>query len=500
MSDLKFNMCYRIRRDLVYSIIIFSKAGASKLKYNFHLIVIGGGSAGLTAASGAAGLGASVMLTEKENMGGDCLNYGCVPSKSFLRGAHLAKEFDSASEFGFSSHYTGDIPALMARVQRVVADIAPHDSEERYRALGVSVVKGKGTIEDSHTVSVSGKRYTAKSIIIATGSTALIPQIKGLEAVPYYTNRTIFDLKKTPHRLVVLGAGPIGLELGQGFRHLGAEVVIIDKGDALFKKDDPEAGRLMRDVFAKDGVELKLSAAIKEVSMNGEFISVTIEREGALETVSGDSLLVSLGRTPMTEGLNLDKNGIAADTKGYIITDAQMRTSVKNIYACGDITGPYQFTHMASYQAAVAIKNALFKMRAKVNYDAVPWCTYTKPEVAHVGHTESSAKSKNIFDKYILVSLSENDRARTENDTLGFLKLIISQKGKIIGATIVGDKAGEMIAPAVMAVSKGMGTEIFYDTILPYPTESEIYRTAALKNLQESVKPWQRKILDFLLK
>lgn len=440
------------------------------------------------------------MLAEKEKMGGDCLNYGCVPSKSFLKGAHLAKELDVASEYGFSVNYGSDIPALMARVERVIAEIAPHDSEERYRSLGVTVVKGDAAIEDCHTVSVSGKKYTAQSIIIATGSTALIPPIKGLDKVPYYTNRTVFNLKKNPRRLVVLGAGPIGLELGQGFRHLGAEVVIIDRGDDLFKKDDIEAGRVMRDVFAKDGVELKLSAAIKEVAMDKEIISVTIERGGALETVIGDTLLVSLGRAPVTEGLNLSNNGIAVDARGYIITDSQMRTSVKNIYACGDVTGPYQFTHMASYQASVVIKNALFKMRAKVSYDAVPWCTYTKPEVAHVGHTEESAKSKRVFGKHILVSLDENDRARAENDNRGFLKLIISTKGKVIGSTIVGDKAGEMLAPAAMAVSKGMGPEIFYHTVLPYPTESEIYRTAALKYLKESVKPWQSKILDFIFK
>lgn len=469
------------------------------MKYDYHIIVIGAGSAGLVVASGAATLGAKVALIERDKMGGDCLNAGCVPSKAFLKCAHLAKDIRESQKFGLEATIKEvDLAAIMERVRSVIKEIEPHDSRERYESLGVDVITGQGELIDNHTVKVYDKIITTKSIVIATGSQPVVPKIKGLEDVSYLTNRNIFDLKKLPKHLVILGGGPIGLELGQGFRHLGSKVTIIDRSTSLFGKDDAEVGPLMEKVFIEDGTQLKLKAKIIEVKKNNENITVVIEQGGKTQEITGDNLLVSLGRKPVTYGLGLEKVKVELNERGFVIVNKKLQTNIKNIYACGDSTGPYQFTHMAGYQAGIVIRNIIFHLGSKVDYSAVPWTTYTKPEVAHVGYTEPMAKKVGLFKEAIVVPLDEVDRAKTENDRIGFLKLILGNKGNIIGATLVGEKAGETIPLATLALKKKLKATTYLNMIFSYPTEAEIFRFASLKVLKNSFKDWQNKLIKLI--
>lgn len=466
------------------------------MRNQVDLVVIGAGSGGLFVAAGAAALGARVVLVENEKMGGDCLNTGCVPSKSFLKGAHLAKEIGNAKTFGIHASIDAiKIDELMHRVQTVIAAIAPHDSVERFEALGVTVLRGKGQLRDPHTVAVDDQLIDTKAIVIATGSQAAVPPIKGLDTVAYLTNQNIFNLKTKPQHLIVLGGGPIGLELGQGFCHLGSAVTIIDFSPALFTKDDQEVGPLMEKIFTAESINLKLSTKIVAVTKHPDGIAVVIEKDGVTEEIIGDQLLVSLGRAPVTAGLGLDELGIKVDPRGYIITNKKLQTNIKNIYACGDVTGPYQFTHMAGYQAGIVIKNSLFHLGAKANYSAVPWTTYTKPEVAHVGYTEAMAREARLFKSTILVPLTDNDRAQAENDTQGFLKLIVGNRNKLIGATLVSDKAGEMMPVASLAIQQKLTPGAFMKFIFAYPSEAEIFQAASRQALRNSFKPWQAKLI-----
>ncbi len=469
------------------------------MKYDYDIIVIGAGSGGLVVASGAAALGAKVALIESEKMGGDCLNAGCVPSKSFLKGAHLAHDMNYTELFGIKSTISKiDIHQLMDRVRSVIASIEPHDSKERYEELGVTVYSSHGLFFDDHTISVGQKQITGKSIVIATGSKPFIPSIEGLANIEFLTNRNIFDLKKQPKHLIVLGAGPIGLELGQGFAHLGSKVSIIDKGNGLFLKDEPEVGPIMEKVLHSDGIGLHLNAVIERIEKSDNGIGVTIIKNAKSETIYGDQLLVSLGRIPNTDHLNLESIGIKVGNRGQVITNDRLQTNIPHIYACGDVTGPYQFTHTAGYQAGIVIRNALFGLRKKQNYSGIAWTTYTKPEVAHVGVLEADAKAYGTYKKSIFISLEGIDRAKAENDVTGFLKLIVNKKGQITGATLVGDKAGEMISIANLAINQKLKPSVFLSLIFSYPTESEIFKFAALSDLKASLKPWQMGLLKKL--
>ncbi|MBZ9689127.1 FAD-dependent oxidoreductase [Clostridium estertheticum] len=469
------------------------------MKYDYHIIIIGAGSAGLVVASGAATLGARVALIEGEKMGGDCLNAGCVPSKAFLKCAHLAKDIRESQKYGLDSIINEvNLEDIMKRVKSVIEEIEPHDSRERFESLGVEVIIGRGEVLDGHTVKIGERIITSKSIVIATGSEPVIPKIKGLEDISYLTNRNIFDLKKLPKHLIILGGGPIGLELGQGFRHLGSKVTVIDMSDSLFGKDDAEVGPIMEKVFIDDGVILKLNAKIVEIKKNNENITVVIEKGGKIEEITGDNLLVSLGRKPVTQGLGLQKAKVELNERGFVVVNKKLQTSIKNIYACGDAAGPYQFTHMAGYQAGIVVRNIIFHLGSKVDYSVVPWTTYTKPEVAHVGYTEPMAKKIGVFKEAIIVPLDEIDRAKTENDRIGFLKLILGEKGKIIGATLVGEKAGETIPLATLAIKKKLKATAYLSMIFSYPTEAEIFSFASLKILKKSFKAWQNKLVKLI--
>ncbi len=465
------------------------------MKYEYDLIVIGAGSGGLVVAAGSATLGAKVLLVENHLMGGDCLNYGCVPSKSLLHAAHSSKIQNK-----YGTHIKSkevNIRQVVDYVQSVIDSIAPHDSVERFEGLGVKVVLGSGKLVDEHTVEVANHQYQSKSIVIATGSQANVPGIPGLSNCEYYTNYNIFKISQQPKRLIVLGAGPIGLELGQAFCHLGSEVVVVDRNERLFAKDEPEVSQIMINRLSEDGIELMFNAAIKEVKQSEGITKVIIEKDDQIIEVEGDALLVSLGRRPVLEGLNIEAVGVQTTKYGYVEVNESMQTSVKNIYACGDVVGPYQFTHMASYQAAIVIQNALFGMSKEVDYRSVVWCTYTKPEVAHVGLSEREAIEKDANHEVIFVPMRENDRARAEDEDTGFLKIIVDKKGQILGATIVAGNAGELIAVMALCVHTRQKISSFYDLILPYPTQAEIFKTAASKYRKSHVTKWQ---LDLLKK
>jgi len=471
------------------------------MRYNYHIIVLGAGSGGLVVASGGASMGAKVALIEEDKMGGDCLNTGCVPSKSFLRAAHLAADIRDASSFGLSAALAGvDASLIMKRVHDVIQTIAPHDSIERFTSLGVDVIKGRGVLVDSHTVKVNDRIITGKYIVIATGSRAAVPPIPGLADVLYLTNENIFNMQKLPEKLLILGGGPIGLELGQGFRHLGSEVEIIDIAPHLFPKDDPEVAPLMEQLLQKEGIVLTLSAKINQVKKNGDEITVVIEKDGITREVAGSHLLVSLGRKPITKDMGLENAGVKLDQRGYVTVNNYLQTNIKNIYACGDVAGPYQFTHMAGYQAGIVIRNIVFPLtKASVDYSAVPWTTYTRPEVAHVGYTGQWAKEEGLFVDSIMIALKEIDRAQADNDTEGFLKLVLGKKNRIIGATMVGNKAGEIIPLASLAIRNKMKATVFMSQIFSYPTEAEIFKLASLASARKSFKPWMKAIIKTLL-
>ncbi len=471
------------------------------MRYNYHIIVLGAGSGGLVAASGGASMGAKVAIIEADQMGGDCLNTGCVPSKSFLRAAHLAADIRDAGSYGLSAALAGvNASLVMKRVHDVIQTIAPHDSIERFTSLSVDVIKGRGILVDRHTVKVNDRIITGKYIVIATGSRAAVPPVPGLADVPYLTNENIFTIQKLPEKLLILGGGPIGLELGQGFRHLGSEVEIIDIAPHLFPKDDPEVVPLMEQLLQKEGIVLTLSAKINQVKKNRDEITVVIEKNGITREVAGSHLLISLGRKPITKDMGLENAGVKLDQRGYVTVNNYLQTNIKNIYACGDVAGPYQFTHMAGYQAGIVIRNVVFPLKkASVDYSAVPWTTYTRPEVAHVGYTEQWAREEGLFIDYIMVALKENDRAQADNDTEGFLKLILGKKNRIIGATMVGNKAGEIIPLASLAIRNKMKATVFMSQIFSYPTEAEIFKLASLASARKSFKPWMKAIIKTLL-
>jgi pyruvate/2-oxoglutarate dehydrogenase complex dihydrolipoamide dehydrogenase (E3) component len=469
------------------------------MKYDYHVIVIGAGSAGLVVASGCANLGAKVALIEKDKMGGDCLNVGCVPSKTLLKIAHLADDIRNADRFALNSEIGDvDIKKVISRVKKVINEIAPNDSKERYEKMGVKVYLEEATLKNQHTVKVGQNYITGKYIVLATGSNPMDPPIKGLNEVSYLTNMNIFDIDKLPEHLIVLGAGPIGLEIGQGFFYLGSKVTIVDILPGIFPKDDPEVAPLMEKKLKEEGIEFILNSKIIEVKRGEGKITVLTERDGQQQGIDGDSVLVALGRSPQNKGLELESLGIKTNEKGYIVTNSKLQTNIKNIYACGDIVGPYQFTHMAGYQGSIVVRNIVLPFKINLDYSCVPWVTYTKPEVAHVGYTEQWAKSEGLYYSKIVMSLPENDRAKAEGEKEGFLKLVLGRKNTVIGATIIAEKAGEMLPLATMAIKKKVKGTYFAYMLFSYPTQSEIYKFASYELFKNAFKPCMKNTIKSL--
>lgn len=448
------------------------------------LCIIGAGSGGLSVAAGAAQMGARVVLIEKGAMGGDCLNSGCVPSKALIAAATAADSVRHAGRFGVNGHEPAvDFAGVRDHIRSVIAGIAPHDSVERFEGLGVTVVRAAARFTGPREVVAGDARVRARRFVIATGSTPAVPPIPGLESVPYLTNETIFDLAERPEHLVIIGGGPIGAELAQAQRRLGARVSLLEMARVL-GKDDPQVTAVVRKRLTEDGVEIHEGITIKAVARDGNAIAVTIEENGAETTLSGSHLLVAAGRQATVEGLDLKAAGVAYSPKG-IAVDRRLRSSNKRVFAVGDVAvveglGAYQFTHVAGYHAGIVIRNALFKLPAKVSYDALPWVTYTDPEIAQVGLTEARAREVHGDRVTVLTAaFTENDRARTERATEGLVKVVVGPRGKILGASIAGRHAGELLQPWVLAIGQGLKIGAMAKMIAPYPTLGEASKRAA---------------------
>ena len=465
------------------------------------ICIIGAGSGGLSVAAGASQMGADTVLIERNKMGGDCLNYGCVPSKALIAAGHTAHLMRHSDRFGIKSVTPQvDFAKVRDHVRGVIAAIEPNDSVERFTGLGVNVISGTAKFINPNTVEADGTLVQAKRFVIATGSSAMIPPIPGLDQVAYLTNETVFELDAQPDHLIVIGGGPIGSELAQAHRRLGAEVTIVEMFDFL-GKDDPELSEVVRKQFARDGVDIRLQTTVTAIEQNADKIIAVTEKEGQTERIAGSHLLVAAGRTPNLNGLNLKVARVVCKRNG-IEVDARLRTTNKKIFAIGDVAGPYQFTHVAGYHASIVIRNALFKLPAKINYSAVPWVTYTDPELAHVGMTEADAEKAYPQTINILRwPFHENDRAQAEREIEGMIKIITTKKGRILGATIVGPHAGELLSPWIMAVGTKQKIGNMARMIAPYPTLGEIGKRVAGSYYTPSLfSERTRKIVRFLLK
>jgi pyruvate/2-oxoglutarate dehydrogenase complex dihydrolipoamide dehydrogenase (E3) component len=443
------------------------------------LCVIGAGSGGLSVAAGAAQMGARVVLVEKHKMGGDCLNTGCVPSKALLAAAHVAEVVRGGARFGVNGMEPEvDFAAVRDHLRDVIAGIEPHDSVERFEGLGVTVIKAAARFTEPREVVAGDATLRARRFVVATGSSPALPPVPGLESVPVLTNETIFELGERPEHLIVIGGGPIGAELAQAHRRLGARVTVLEMF-SLLGRDDPEAVEIVRGRLVAEGIDLREGVRIGGVEPRGNEIVVTLDGAAdAKETIVGSHLLVAAGRRANLEGLDLEAAGIDHGPQG-ITVDARLRTSNRRVFAIGDVTGGYQFTHMAGYQAGIVIRNALFRLPAKVRYHAVPWVTYTDPELAHVGLSEAAAEDEHGAVTVLRWRFDENDRARAERDTEGLIKVVVGRRGRILGATIAGRNAGELILPWVLAVDQGLKIGAMANLIAPYPTLGEVSKRVA---------------------
>jgi pyruvate/2-oxoglutarate dehydrogenase complex dihydrolipoamide dehydrogenase (E3) component len=456
----------------------------------FDIVVIGGGSGGLVVAAGGSTLGAKVALVEKHRLGGDCLWYGCVPSKTFIKSARVAYEMRHADRWALSpADPRPEIGRVMERVSDVIAQIEPFDSPERFRGLGVDVIFGEGRFVAPDVFAVGERRLTAKNFVLATGSRPAIPPIPGLDSVPYLTNETVFALREQVPSLVVVGSGPIGSELAQAFRRLGSEVTVVDMAPNTLPREDPDLAAVVHRQLVAEGIRFHFDTTIAGVGGTAGAIDVTVRgKDGAEKTLRATHLLLAAGRRLNTEGLGLDAAGVAMD-RGRIVVDDRLRTSQPHIRVVGDIAGGYQFTHLAEHHAGVVLRQAIFKLFWTKPSDVLPWCTYTDPELARVGLSETDAKARNIDHRVYRFSFDEIDRARAEGETEGFAKILTNPKGKLLGAAIVGPHAGELIAEYGLALAKGMSAKDISGVIHAYPTLASISRRAADQRLKESLTP-----------
>lgn len=458
-------------------------------KYDFNLIAIGAGSGGMVSSYIASAVKAKVALIEKNKMGGDCLNTGCVPSKAFISSARVVQTLKKHALYGLTNvSYKVDFAQTMERVQQIIAKVKPHDSVERYTSLGVECHSGQATIRSPHEVEVNGKLLTAKSIIIATGARPYIPPIPGLvsdEMTPEVTfshSDNVWELRKQPKHLAVIGGGPIGSELAQAFRRLGSEVTIFNRMSGILPREDKDMVKLVCDVFEKDNINLLDESEIGRIEKLNGISRIHFTRHRKEQDLDVNHILVAVGRVPNISGFGLENLGIELNKNNTIKVDRFLRTNIRNIFACGDVAGPFQFTHMAGHQASYATINALFAPFKKfaVDYSVVPWCTYTDPELARVGLSEEEAKTLNIPHEVTTYNLDDLDRAITDRADYGKIKVITPPgKDKILGAAICGAHAGELLAEFTLAMKHGIGLNKILGTIHPYPTLSEANKMLA---------------------
>ncbi len=450
--------------------------------FDYDIGIIGGGAAGLTVAAGSAQLGAKTLLIEKENkLGGDCLHYGCVPSKTLIKSAKVYHLLKNTKHFGLPPV---DIPpvdfrSIRKRIQGVIDTVQKHDSAERFCGLGVKVLSGSPSFLDSHAVDLDGEIITAKNWVIATGSSAGIPPIKGIENTPYLTNRDIFSLPHLPESIAVLGAGPIAIEMAQAFVRLGSKVHIVQRSDQILSREDRDMADELMNILDREGVVFHLNSSILEVAKAGDKIEVSIKNKDAKENkIKAEKLFIAMGRKPNLDGLNLENAGIEYDKKGVSV-DNRLRTTSKNIYAAGDVTGAYQFTHAAGYEGGIIISNAIFHLPRKADYTFLPWCTYTDPELASLGMNEKRARDAGINYSVWIEEFRDNDRSLAEGNASGKIKMILNEKEKPIGIQILGKNSGDLLNEWVAVLNGGVKLTTLASSIHPYPTLGEINKRVA---------------------
>jgi pyruvate/2-oxoglutarate dehydrogenase complex dihydrolipoamide dehydrogenase (E3) component len=450
--------------------------------FEYDIGILGGGAAGLTIASGAAQLGAKTLLIEKEpELGGDCLHYGCVPSKTLIKSAHVYHLMKQAQAFGLPVIEVPpvDFRQVARRIQEVIAVIQKHDSEERFCRLGAKVLFGAPAFQDDHAVDVDGKRYTAKNWVVATGSSPMAPPIPGLAETPYLTNKEIFALERLPETMVVLGGGPIGIEMAQAFNRLGSTVTVVDRANQILGKEDADMARQVMETLTREGVSFHLEAVIERVATDGGRKRVSLrDRNGNRLTIQAHELLVAMGRVANVDGLGLEATGIEFDRSG-IKVDNRLRTNRKHIYAAGDVNGGLQFTHAAGYEGSIVVSNAIFHLPRKADYTYFPWCTYTDPELASIGLNEKMARTQGIAYDVWTENFSANDRSLAEHETVGLVKMLLDKKEKPIGVQILGPRAGDLIGEWVATLNGKVKLAALASAIHPYPTIAEINKKVA---------------------
>ncbi len=468
----------------------------------YNMVVIGGGTAGLVTAAGAAGLGAKVALIERALLGGDCLNVGCVPSKALIRCARAFAEVRDAGGFGVTvpDGAAVDFPAVMERMRKLRADISPNDSAQRFRELGIDVFIGDAKFTGRDSVEVNGRTLRFAKACIATGARAVPLPIPGLAEAGYLTNETLFSLTELPRRLAVIGAGPIGCEMAQSFARFGSEVTLVEALHHLLGREDEDAAERVERALVRDGVKINCCAKITGVRRKGDETVLTLEGETGGE-IAVDAVLVSVGRAPNVDGLGLEAAGVQFDTRQGVTVDDHLRTTNPKIFAAGDVCSPYKFTHAADFMARIVIQNALFFGRSKASALTIPWCTFTDPEIAHVGLYESQAREKGIEVDTFAVEMSDVDRAVLDGESEGFLKVHV-QKGsdKILGATLVASHAGDMISEITLAMVSGAGLGTLAKTIHPYPTQADVIRKAGDAYNKTRLTPRVKGMFDTLMR
>lgn len=456
----------------------------------FDLCIIGGGAAGLVVAAGGAGLGAKVVLIEKNRLGGDCLWTGCVPSKALLHSARVAHTVRTARQAAITVAAPAvALPDVMARVRAVIATLEPHDSPERFAAMGVEIVTGSGCFSGPDRFEVNGRTISARHFVLATGSRPQIPAIPGLASTPYLTHETLFDLREPVAKLLIIGAGPIGIEMAQAFRRLGSEVVVLAGGEQILPREDGDLAAVIEQQLLGEGVQLAVGVSIREVSGEIGHVQITYsDRNGTQHRVEGSHVLIATGRQPNIEALDLERAGVAV-AEGRLVLDGRLRTQNRRILACGDVAGPFLFTHMAEHQAGIVLRNTLFRLPSRTETRAVPWCTFTDPELARVGLSEREAHAQSIPHRVYTFDFGSLDRAVTDGLGQGRAKLITTPRGKILGAAIAGAGAGELIHEYVLALHKNLTVHDLAGTIHIYPTLAQINRRLAEQRLKAGLTP-----------
>jgi pyruvate/2-oxoglutarate dehydrogenase complex dihydrolipoamide dehydrogenase (E3) component len=443
------------------------------------LCVIGGGAAGLSVAAVAAQLGVRTALIERGAMGGECLNTGCVPSKALLAAAKAAHHAGAASRFGVEAAPRVDFAAVHRHVHGVIETIAPHDSVERFAGLGVEVIRAEARFVGARQLVAGNRAILARRVVIATGSEPAVPPISGIDTVPYLTNETVFDLERLPAHLLIVGAGAIGIELAQAYRRLGAAVTVFEAARAL-PRDDPELAAMLLACLRGEGVGLYEQATITSIEPGGQGVVLTVEKDGRQSRIEGSHLLVAAGRSPRSGTLDLERAGVRYGRDG-IVVDRRLRTTARGVFAIGDVVaGHPRFTHVGGYQAGIVIRNALFRLLARVDYAALPWVTYTDPELAQVGLTETEARRQHGEDVAVTrFALSDSDRARAEGDARGVVKVVVRRNGGILGASILAPQAGELAHLWVLAIEQRLKLKDIAGMLAPYPTWGEASKLAA---------------------